>query len=292
MKKKTHPYSTRQSMLSSDYEIFHYSDMSFDKVSLHHHDFYECYLFLSGNVTYLIEGKTYSLKPGDIILINSTELHQPIIHNKDIPYERIVLWIDKNFLKSLSSEATDLARCFEDSTKDNVIRADFETQQNVKGIMNKLLSLEEYTGIGQDLLYKAYIVELVVFLNTLLFNNEVKLDVDIKKNNLIEGIIQYINAHIDEKISIDELSEQFFLSKFHLLREFKKHSGTTIHKFIVQKKLILAKELILKDIPIISVYEQCGFGDYSNFFRAFKNEYGITPKNFYQLMKKAENASS
>jgi AraC-like DNA-binding protein len=283
-------------MLSKDYEIFHYSDTVLNQVNLHHHDFYECYLFISGDVTYLTEGKIYSLKPGDIILMNSTELHQAIINSHKVPYERIVLWIDKVFLNSLSTDATNLARCFEDSEKETVIRVSFEMQQNIKVILNKLLSVESYSGIGSDLLNKAYIIELLVNLNMLLFQNGLKFDVDIKKNNLIavdikknnliDGIIQYINTHIEEEITIDELSEQFYLSKYHLLREFKKHSGTTIHKYIVQKKLIQAKELILRGIPIINVYEQCGFGDYSNFFRAFKNEYGVTPKHFYELMCK------
>lgn len=273
-------------MLSKDYEIFHYSDTELEQVNLHHHDFYECYLFISGDVTYFIEGKSYSLKPGDTILINSTELHQPIINTNNIPYERIVLWIDKVFLNNLSTDTTKLSHCFEDGGKENVIRSSFEMQQNIKAILDKLLSLENYSGIGSELLYKAYIIELLVHLNMLLFHNGVKLDVDIKKNNLIDGIIEYINNHIEEEITLDQLSAQFYLSKYHLLREFHKHSGTTIHKYIVQKKLIQAKELILKGIPIISVYQQCGFGDYSNFFRAFKNEYGVTPKHFYELMCK------
>lgn len=283
MKNKIHPYLTRQSMLTNDYEIFHYVDTKLDRVNLHHHDFYECYLFLSGDVTYMIEGKEYTLMPGDIILINSRELHQPIIHNITSPYERIVLWIDKNFLDSLSSATTDLKRCFEDKDKKNVIRTDLESQQNVKSILNKLLSLETYNGLGTELLYKAYVVELLVFLNNLLFYSNTKLSIEIKTSNLIDDIILYINNRLEDEISIDELSAQFFLSKFHLLREFKKHTGTTIHKYIIQKKLILAKELILTGIPITSVYKQSGFGDYSNFFRAFKNEYGVTPKQFYDL---------
>lgn len=289
MKKKTHHYLTRQSMLTNDYEIFHYSDTELDKVNPHHHDFYECYLFLSGDVTYIIEGKTYALVPGDIILINSRELHQPIIKSKTTPYERIVLWIDKAFLASLCTEKTDLKRCFEDTDKENVLRSALEVQQNVKSILHKLLSLETYKGLGYELLYKAYIVELLVYLNTLLFQSDAKLSIDIKKSNLIDEIILYINNHLEDDICIDELSDIFFISKYHMLREFKKHSGTTIHKYIVQKKLILAKELILCGIPIISVYKQCGFGDYSNFFRAFKNEYGVTPKEFYDLMKREEH---
>lgn len=284
MKRKIHKYLSRQYMLSSDYEIFHYLNKDLASINLHHHDFYECYFFISGDVTYLIEGKTYYLKPGDIILINSKELHQAIINSIDSSYERIVLWIDRSFLKELSNKETELSLCFESLDRKNVIRADFDSQNNIRLLLNKIINLEHYKGIGYELLYKAYITELMVHINNLAFNYNIQLSVDIKKSNLIDGIIEYINNHIEEDISVDDLSEYFYLSKFHLSREFKKHTGTTIHRYIVQKKLIEAKEMILKETPITSVYKQCGFGDYSNFFRAFKNEYGVTPKQFYELM--------
>ncbi len=288
MRKKTQAYNTRQTMLTNDYEIFHYSDTRFGRVSLHHHDFYECYYFISGDVTYIIEGKSYQLMPGDIILINSKELHQPIINNREIPYERIVIWLNKNFLDNLCTETTDLKRCFEDNGKANVIRADIEAHQSIRAILNKLLKLGSYSGMGLELLYRAYITELLILLNNLLFFNTERYNISFEKSSLIEEIIDYINAHLEEAITAQDLSQQFYLSRFHLLREFKKYSGTTLHKFIVQKKLILAKELILQGIPITQVYEQCGFGDYSNFFRAFKNEYGVTPKQFFQLMHQPE----
>ena len=289
MKKKTQVYSTRQTMLTNDYEIFHYSDKGLGKVSLHHHDFYECYYFISGDVTYMIEGKSYQLMPGDIILINSKELHQPIINNRDVPYERIVIWLNKNFLNTLCTEHANLKRCFEDEEKENVIRTDVEAQQSIRAILNKLLKLENYSGMGLELLYRAYVTELLILLNNLLFFNTERFNISFEKSNLIEEMIDYINSHLEETITIEELSQQFYLSRFHLLREFKKYSGTTLHKFIVQKKLILAKELILQGIPINQVYERCGFGDYSNFFRAFKNEYGVTPKQFFQLMYQSEH---
>lgn len=286
MKRKIQEYSTRQHMLSSDYEIFHYSNTDLTRVSLHHHDFYECYFFISGDVTYLIEGKTYFLKPGDIILINTNELHQAVISSKDIVYERIVLWMNKSFLKKLSNIEADLTLCFEEQNKKNVLRTDFETQKNVRSVINKIINLKQYKGIGYDLLYTAHITELMVYINNIAFMKDERLNVDIKKNNLIDGIIEYINNHLEEDITVDELSEYFYLSKFHLSREFKKHTGTTIHRYIIQKKLIQAKELILGQMPVIDVYKQCGFGDYSNFFRAFKNEYGVTPKQYYELMCK------
>lgn len=289
MKQKMHAYMTRQYMLSSDYEVYHYSNTNLSGVNLHHHDFYECYLFLAGDVTYLIEGKTYQLTPGDIVLVNSKELHQAYINSNNSAYERIVLWINPSFLRELSTQETDLSLCFESPKRKNVLRVNPEWQQNIRILLNKLILLERFQGIGRELLYKAYITELMVFINNQIFHENVMLGVEAKKNNLIEHILEYINSHIDEDITIDDLSRYTYLSKFHLSREFKKNTGTTLHRYILQKKLIASKELILKDIPITHVYEQCGFGDYSNFFRAFKNEYGITPKQYFEAMKKTES---
>lgn len=289
MKKKIHDYFTRRHMLSSNYEVFHFLNTEDTFQYLHTHDFYEFYLYISGDVTYLIEGKSYNLESGDMILINTKELHRAMINTMNVPYERIILWINKAFLHELSTPEIDLTQCFENLEKKNILRVDFQVQQNVRAQLSKLLDLENYKGLGKDLLSRAYITELAILLNNFVFSDKYNkdADIDIMKSNLIDGIVEYINNHINEEITIDQLSKEFFLSKFHLVREFKKYTGTTIHRYIVQKKLIEAKELIIKNYPINSVYKQSGFGDYSNFFRAFKNEYGISPKQFYKLMSES-----
>ena len=75
----------------------------------------------------------------------------------------------------------DLKRCFEDPKRKNVLRTDFEVQANIRNILFKLLNLETYKGMGKDLLYKAYLVELFVYINTQLFHNNSKASIEIKK---------------------------------------------------------------------------------------------------------------
>lgn len=288
MKAGRQRFQTSQLMMHSDYEIYHYFDRGMTSVSLHHHDFYEIYLFLEGSVSYQIEGRNYELKPGDIVLINSSELHQAVIHELSKPYERIVLWLNRNFIRSLSTEQTDLTLCFEGPNHKNVLRADVERQQVFRSLLNRLLSLKDYTGFGADLYPKTLITEMLLYITEEMMMINQRQRVEVRKNRLIDGIIEYISNHLDEEIKIDDLAELFFLSKFHLCREFKNNTGTTLHRFIVQKKLIHAKELILEHLPITEVYQQSGFGDYSNFFRAFRNEYNMTPKQYYELVVKGE----
>ena len=118
------PFTRRQTMIRRDFEIYRYRYM--DEVELHHHDFYEVYFFLSGSVTYIIESRKYQMKPGDVLLISPLELHQPVIQPGKEPYERVVLWVNRNFLKELSSEATDLTACFdlESPRHANLLRLD------------------------------------------------------------------------------------------------------------------------------------------------------------------------
>lgn len=289
MGKKNDAYSSRQYMLKNDYELFYYKDLKFRNVSLHHHDFYEVYFFVKGEVEYKIEGRDYVLKPGDVLLVNSKELHQALIGNPDEVYERYVLWLDRAFLRSLSSEKTDLTRCFEDRQKKNLIRTSIENQQLIRSLLDKLTDLTGSTGIGDDMLHRVYITELMIILNRISFDEENKIQHAVKKNQLIDSVLHYISENLEEDISIDDIAREFFISKYHMSREFKKHTGSTLYGYIVKKRLILSKELIMKDLPITSVYELCGFGDYSNFFRSFKNEYGITPKKFLEGMKEGKS---
>jgi mannose-6-phosphate isomerase-like protein (cupin superfamily) len=109
-------FVTRQYMITPDLEFFHYKHKEIIDIGYHNHDFYEIYFFISGKVTYLIEGKSYKLKPGDILLINNRELHKPIIQQGQ-EYERVVIWVTPNFVKQNSTKECDLSLCFESSSK-------------------------------------------------------------------------------------------------------------------------------------------------------------------------------
>ncbi len=270
--------------MNKDYEIYHYKDKKMRNVALHQHDFYEIFYYITGEVHYQIEGRAFELSAGDLILVNTKELHQAWIESHEKAYERIVLWLNPDFLTSLSTQQTDLTKCFENPDIDNLVKLDFETQQDIKAILLKLLALENAGGYGGDLLYKIYIIELMIKLNNLTTGKNESPDINTRKSELIDGMIAYIEAHLSDDLDIDMLAEKFYLSKYHLSREFKKYIGITLYRYIILKRLIIAKQLILENHPITDVYIQCGFGDYSNFFRAFKNEFGLTPKQYHDLV--------
>lgn len=277
-----HKFTPRQYMVKSDFEFFHTKEELPPNIEYHNHDFYEIFFYISGKVTYVIEGKSYKLKPGDIILINNRELHRTIIESGE-DYERIVIWIKPDYITNLNTDSTDLTMCFESSAKKkyNLLRPDTETLAYLKTIVQKLEKAYYNSGFGSEVLKYAYVNELVVYLNkAYLYTKDEEIEVDIEYNQKISNIIKYINANLDSQLSLENISAQFYISKYHLLREFKKNTGFTIHRFIQKKRLIMARMLLKENVKVSEVSLVCGFGDYSNFIRTFKREYGISPKVF------------
>ena len=98
-------------------------------------------------------------------------------------------------------------------------------------------------------------------------------------------VLAYINEHYNEPLTLDMLSEKFFISKYHLLRKFDAQVGTTVHRYILQKRLLIAKQLLAGGVAPNEACGYCGFGDYANFYRAFRSEYGTTPRQYIQSIR-------
>ncbi|NLL06883.1 MAG: AraC family transcriptional regulator [Clostridiaceae bacterium] len=276
-------FTFRQNMEANDFEFFYYKDNLPIEVDFHNHSFYEIYLFLSGNVTYVIEGKAYKLRPKDILIINNQEIHKAIIKD-GVPYERVVIWINPTFMKNLCSEKSNLLSIFDaSSNKLNLIRPAPDISEEIYRIAENLGIACVSSDFGNDLLKQAYFIELLVYLNRISKNPTHEKNISgVTYNDKISKIIDYINENLSKDMSLQALSSKFYLSKYHLLREFKKNTGYTIHRYTQQKRLIMARELLRENKQITEVCNLCGFGDYSNFIRAFKKEFGMSPKKYFK----------
>lgn len=275
-------FDPRQNMSRESFEIFHYKDAKFSGVPVHQHDFYEVYFFINGNVEYSVEGKIYEMKKGDLLLINPLELHQPRISETQNDYERIVLWINKDFLFSLSSNNTSLSRCF-DSTNPghtNLLRLSYSSQELLKTMLNELIAEQENKSYASDLACKAILLRILVELNRLSLGYGEKHDKKSSFSPLILSVLDYINHHYCEKLSLSSIANEFFVSKYYLSHAFHSVVGTSVHRYITLKRLIHAKQMLSSGIKPTTVAANCGFGDYAGFYRAFTGEYGITPAEY------------
>lgn len=279
-------FDPRQSMTKNEFEIFHYRDAKFEGVPVHQHDFYEIYFFISGNVEYNVEGKSYHLKSGDILLINPLELHQPRIKPYQSAYERIVLWINKNYLFSLCSNKTSLTRCFDNTNPkhSNLIRLSQSQQSQLLSKLEDLLSESKEENYGSDLVCRAILTKILVELNRISIGTKSE-EVIKTSSPLISNVLEYINIHYCEKLSLSSVADEFFVSKYYLSHAFNSVVGTSLHRYITLKRLINAKQMLSSGIKPTTTAEACGFGDYAGFYRAFTAEYGITPKKFIDECK-------
>lgn len=285
MQKTTQGFTQRQHMITHDFEFFHYKDEPGVEIGYHNHDFYEIFFFISGEVNYLLEGKAYKLLPGDIVIVNNRELHRPLIE-KGKPYERIVIWVNPRFIKEQSDEGSDLLNCFSDSSKrkQNIIRPDAELSLLLKALMAKLERAYFNTSYGSIVLRRLYLTELLVHINRyLIYGRDIFIEQDIEYNEKVSNIIDYINNNIDSELSLDQIADKFYISKYHMLREFKRYAGYTLHSYIQKKRLIAAKEMLKQGVRIVDVSSRCGFGDYSNFYRTFKKSFGLSPREYFNL---------
>ncbi len=278
-------FTVRQKMLSSTFEIYRYRDSYLHQVALHHHDFYEVYLFLNGNVNYTIESRNYHLVPGDILLIGPLELHQPRVTQEKHPYERIVLWVNKSFIEQFSTPETSLTRCFDMTMPGhtNLLRLAPAPRQRVTELMERLAAESASKEYGTDLASVGCLLQFLVELNRQALSCERHHELTDKSGPIVTNVLNYINDHYNEELSLDLLASRFFMNKYHLSHEFNRLVGTSIYRYVIQKRLVIAKQMLSDGLPPTDVYQHCGFGDYSNFYRAFKGEYGISPKEFSTL---------
>ncbi len=280
-------FDPRQSMSDSKFEIFHYRDAKFEGVPVHQHDFYEVYYFIGGSVEYSVEGRTYELKSGDLLLINPLELHQPRIAPDQQDYERIVLWINKNYLSELCFNKTSLTRCFDSSQPDhtNLLRPTKIQQTYISAMLTELISENSSDSYAVEIASEAILLRFLVELNRLTIDSSSALRKDEASSSIIPDVLEYINKHFCEKLTLNEIADEFFVSKYYLSHAFNNVVGTSVHRYIVLKRLIHAKQMLLSGIKSTTAATNCGFNDYAGFYRAFTAEYGVTPTEFVKLNK-------
>lgn len=275
-------FHSRQHMETGDYEIFLRSDSNDLFVAMHYHDFYECLLILDGQISVQIEDSIFQARPGDLFMYGPNQLHKTAYVTSKAPYERYLLWVSGAYLSSLSTPQSELKGCF-NYKKYNVYHFSGEDFLKISDLFSNLANLSEDDGrFGTDILKTTYISEFFVFLNEYCLKySDSSFPANRRKIDLVESVNHYIEDHIEEKITLDELAGHVYMSRFHFSRLFKEITGTTVHQYIIQRRLMKARDLILSGVLLTEAYSKCGFSDYSCFFRAFKLDYGVSPREYY-----------
>jgi AraC-like DNA-binding protein len=283
----------KRGYLHKDFELFHLKDKKNIHLEFHFHDFNKIIIFISGKVTYWIEGQAYKLKPWDILLVNSNEIHQPMIDPKQA-YERIVIWVNPLFLTKHNCIDCNLLTCFQIASKKNLnlLRLTPNRFSELENILFQLEGACKSKDFGSRILKHSLFLQFIIYLNRYYLSHKSSVqNIDIEYDETIGKILQYISNNICNDLSIDKLACVCHLSKYYLMRKFKQQTGYTIHSYILQKRLIAANALIKEGKSVTQSCLDCGFGDYSNFIRSFKRIYGVSPKRYYKFLMQYQSSN-
>ena len=274
----------KKGYLNSEFRLFHLTDKETKEVEYHYHDFDKITIFMKGHVTYTIEGKSYDLKPYDIVLVKHNDIHRLTVDNSTL-YERIIVYISPNFMNAYQTDSYDLNYCFEKAEEEhsNVLRITSLEKSSLLRSISRLEASFSDDGYAADQYRQIIFLEFMIHLNRAARKDHLKyIDTD-SCNTKIQDILGYINENLREDLSIDSIADQFYISKYYMMRLFKQETGYTLGQYISQKRLLLAKELLLSGEPVTKACFDCGFKDYSTFSRAYKRLFGESPRDTVTL---------
>lgn len=259
--------------LKEDFRLFHINDQTKKDFSYHYHDFHKIIVFISGKVTYHIEGKAYHLKPRDILLVSQGAIHKPEI-DPSVPYERYIFWIRDDL------SCQELNTCFQKANDRsfNLVRADSALQERLKDLLPEIEQTLQNKHFGDTVLRNALFTQFMIYINRIFLRTSSSPDKKTYSSDTqVEQLLKYINRNLSENLSIDQLANRFFFSKYHMMRKFKNETGYTIHNYITSKRLLMVRSLISQGMPVMKAAQASGFHDYTTFVRAYKKQFGKAP---------------
>lgn len=277
-------FQVRQNMISRDFELFYYEDRELEKIEAHTHDYYEFYFFMEGDISMQVGREIYPVRFGDAMLIPPGMPHRALIHNPQIPYRRFVFWISREFYEHLGqlSPCYTYAIDYAQKNKQYICHLDRISLNSLQSKMLRLLEEMQSDRFGKELQITLYVNDFILSINRLV-HDMLEPKLQSSDASLYTNLMEYIEEHLEEELSLEKLADEFYVSKYHIAHVFKDNIGLSIHQFITKKRLALCQEAIRANMNITDVYQAYGFGDYSSFYRAFKKEYGISPKEYRDM---------
>ncbi len=267
----------RAGYLNENYHYFHLRDTAGQEGSYHFHEFDKIVLLLAGKVDYVVENVSYTLMPGSVLLVRHHAVHRAIIDVSE-PYERIILYLDtKYFERSLPSAG--LSDCFKRADRTNrcLLLPDEEQRAELTALLGAYEAAQRDERYGAEAMRDTLIMQLLIAINRISAAGTDAAGTDKLYDEKIRLALSYINENLAGDLSVDTLADRVFLSRYHFMRLFKQQTGSTVHAYVRQKRLLYAARLIREGMPVQQAAAECGFNDYSVFHRAFRESFGFRP---------------
>lgn len=240
---------------------------------LHFHDSVEILLCLSEGGAFYVDNKKYDIHNGSLFILKGSVLHRSISTRA---YKRYVMHISIEELKQLSTAKTDLVSCVEHVSVHTMLERTVRDELEEKFA---LLERREEQALGSDLLKQSQLVDLLVNVFRAAAYTRDSLDAIVNPNfSKAEQVINYIQEHYNENLSLDSIATALFLNKFYICHMFKTATGIGVTEYIIQFRITKARDLLRKGYRVYEAGEKVGFHNNSHFIRTFRRLTGGSPK--------------
>ena len=253
---------------------FYYSEDPTTTHNMHVHDCCELLLALSPATSFIIDNKIHDVKRGSLFVINQYEAHK--ISATDVKvFPRYVMQIHPTFIYSNSMDGANLAECFYNGTNSSITLS----EEEIEKLISMLNELKKDYGFGDALFKKNKATEFLLYVNYL-FKTHAKDYHPSTQPETVQKAIEYINTHFTEKITLKDVADNSYVSVTQLCRLFSKYCSTTVTKYVISRRITEAKKMLQSGKNVTETAFACGFDDYANFIRVFKNTVGIPPGKY------------
>lgn len=242
--------------------------------------------FKSGEGVIKIEGRTYKLYAGDVILLNPSEIFRFSVDDS-IPHERLSINIDETMFDSFGGIHKELFSPFYNREKGsgNVIRAEKVRELGIDFYLDSILNYTVSQVQTAPLMIFCKLTETLSSLNDIFATTQSENQVPL--NPLVESVLEYLNIHFKEDLSISSVAEKFNIDKSYLSHLFKEHTGVSLWTYVIYRRIQAFNTLLLQGGTAEENCYKVGFQNYSNFYRLYKKHMGISPS---QLKKETKTS--
>lgn len=277
----------KRGYLLENFRLFHLRTQQDNKINYHYHEFCKLVMLVSGKGYYTVEGQRYLLQPGDTVLVGSRSVHCPEIENGCV-YERIIIYISPEYLQMQSTPDCNLVDLFS-GQYGHVLRPGEAGSRRLFAMAGELERELSAGGYGREVLSAMALLRLLVQIGKYQRREDVKSPQPVNPENpRVQAMIRYMDENLSEDLDMDVLAEIFYVSKYHMMRQFQRETGLTVYHYLTQRRLIHARELIEKGMRATEACYRSGFRSYSSFTRSYAKHFGTTPTGRVDTARKRE----
>ncbi len=258
----------------------------------HEHDFTELAYVLSGKGRYLIDGKEYDVEAGDLLICNPRVKHTHIITNPKEPTIEFISGFTDFHFKNMSPNSIELP------DGGYILHTTAELKQEISKHCYAMIAERESNQVGKYFMFKAHLMQVLLLVMRDIAGAD-KLEQkgctfeSYNKSYAVNRIINYLNENYEQKISLEQIAHNMYLSPVYISKIFKEETGESPINYLIKIRLEKAKDILLNadSSSIKNIANQVGYDDVYHFSKLFKKYYGISPL-YYKKRAMRRNAAN